>query len=611
MISFAANRIIDTVFFVDVLITFFMPYRTSALQGAIWVRDRQKIARHYLRTWFLPDMITCVPFDVIIGATLDSSQSSSVETGHLRMVRMIRVLKLVRIVRATRILKRWQDNVAISYSVSTLVRFVLLTLVLAHWLACLWGILGTPPRESTAVVSDLVQTPDGGPNWSGRYGDGLTWIQKYRLEGLGAWELYTIALYVSLNNIFGGSSEINPANTAEFSAQCIMLLLGSSVWAYVIGSACGIIATLDPASIEYRQTIDELNFFCADQMIPEDLRVELRAYFRSMLYQIRLRRYEGLLGRMSQKLRGDAAYCMCELRVRKVPYLVHPSCEPEFLSNLAIKFAPVVFSHLERVPCTRLLIVGRGVVAKRGRLGVSGTALGQDVILSNANLRDVGDAIALTFVQSSTLEQKDIFSLLPSYPMAYTVVRRAAMRIALVRAISKAARIAKRARLNARDEEEGSSVLFEALERALSEPLYPVIASAAEPVGRNRRSPFPVLGQAAPARLGASSKGLWSSHSHVPKPLTTDERIDELRREMRETNGEVLERIDQLEALLRKAIQPSTRNPGAGQEAQRSRGGGFSALFGGFGGTATHEVVEVAADDDDETRNGNGGGEGV
>ena len=57
-----------------------------------------------------------------------------------------------------------------------------------------------------------------------------------------------VSLYVALNNIFGGSCEINPGNFLEFYAQSVMLLLGSSVWAYVIGSACGIVATLDPAT---------------------------------------------------------------------------------------------------------------------------------------------------------------------------------------------------------------------------------------------------------------------------------------------------------------------------------------------------------------------------
>ena len=50
------------------------------------------------------------------------------------------------------------------------------------------------------------------------------------------------------------------------AVQSLMLLTGSSMWAYIIGSACGIIATLDPALIQYRQTLDELNFFVKDQV---------------------------------------------------------------------------------------------------------------------------------------------------------------------------------------------------------------------------------------------------------------------------------------------------------------------------------------------------------
>ena len=39
-----------------------------------------------------------------------------------------------------------------------------------------------------------------------------------------------------------------------------MLVVGSVVWAYVIGSICGIIATMDPATTQYQTTMDELNY---------------------------------------------------------------------------------------------------------------------------------------------------------------------------------------------------------------------------------------------------------------------------------------------------------------------------------------------------------------
>lgn len=68
-----------------------------------------------------------------------------------------------------------------------------------------------------------------------------------------------------------------------------------------------------------------------------------------------------------------------------------------------------------------------------------------DVILTNEVLRDLNDAIALTFVQTTRLTRQDIFDLLPSYPQAYVVVRQAALRMAFSRALTMSARIALRA----------------------------------------------------------------------------------------------------------------------------------------------------------------------
>jgi len=84
------------------------------------------------------------------------------------------------------------------------------------------------------------------------------------------------------------------------------------------------------------------------------------------------------------------------------------------------------------------------VVAKHGALGLAGAAYGKDVILSNDILRDLGDAIALTFCQTISLSQQDIFALLPEYPKAFYVIRKAALSIALTRALVMAAKLIRR-----------------------------------------------------------------------------------------------------------------------------------------------------------------------
>ena len=156
-----------------------------------------------------------------------------------------------------------------------------------------------------------------------------------------------------------------------------MLFVGSCVWAYVIGSACGILATADPAAIQFRTQMDEVNHFAKDQLLPEELTVNLRSYFRNTTHLIRTHRYERLLRKMSSRLRGDAAYRMVEHKFRRIGFLVNPEIEPEFICALASKYVTRVYSMLERISCQDLFIVDRGVVAKRGKLGLSGACLGQ------------------------------------------------------------------------------------------------------------------------------------------------------------------------------------------------------------------------------------------
>ena len=322
-----------------------------------------------------------------------------------------------------RIIRRWQDHVAISLALLSLLKFTLLTCILAHWLACLWGFV--------ASSSDAT--------WTG-YDDGLSWRQKAQLHSANVYELYGVALYVALNNIFGGSCEIQAGNYREFFVQSFMLIIGSSVWAYVIGSACGIVATLDPSGIEHRQMMDEVNGFCKEQCVPNELTVRLRSYFRELSHIVRARRHEALLTQMSTRLRGEAAIHMCAFRLHAVPFLIHDELEPEFMCDLAIRSSTRAHSRLERVPCVDLFVIERGVAAKRGCLGLVGACFGKDVILSNENLRDTSDAIALTFLQVTALGQADIFDLLTDYPRAYHIIRKAALRLALTRALVKVPR---------------------------------------------------------------------------------------------------------------------------------------------------------------------------
>jgi potassium voltage-gated channel Eag-related subfamily H protein 7 len=112
----------------------------------------------------------------------------------------------------------------------------------------------------------------------------------------------------------------------------VMMIFGSFVWAWVIGSLCGILATLDPQATAFRNTMDELNHFMAESNFPTAHKVRVRDFFRQRKDFDRFVAYETLLSKMSSQLKGDSALLLSIATIEPVWYLQDDRCEKEFLA---------------------------------------------------------------------------------------------------------------------------------------------------------------------------------------------------------------------------------------------------------------------------------------
>lgn len=54
----------------------------------------------------------------------------------LRLLRLVRLVRLVRILKTAELFRRWETQIAVSYSHLKLIRFSVAVLLSAHWLAC-------------------------------------------------------------------------------------------------------------------------------------------------------------------------------------------------------------------------------------------------------------------------------------------------------------------------------------------------------------------------------------------------------------------------------------------------------------------------------------------
>ena len=121
---------------------------------------------------------------------------------------MLRILRAL--TSGSPVVSRWVSRITMDLSVLELVKFLIITIFTAHWLACIWGFVGNhysdnaPIDLSTWYIEDYRQ---------------LSWVQKHQMTSASPIELYCVALYVALANIFGGPTDISPANYFEFMLQ--------------------------------------------------------------------------------------------------------------------------------------------------------------------------------------------------------------------------------------------------------------------------------------------------------------------------------------------------------------------------------------------------------
>ena len=147
-----------------------------------------------LKGWFWLDVLTCIPFDVIVHVALILSTSEASELNQdaqmFRLLKMARIIKLMRMLRASRIFSRWQNHLSLSFAMLSLIKFLLLTAILAHWLACVWGFVGLEGDGEWVGFDDATH---------GR-STMITWRQMHGVVNASLLEAYSVSLYVALNS---------------------------------------------------------------------------------------------------------------------------------------------------------------------------------------------------------------------------------------------------------------------------------------------------------------------------------------------------------------------------------------------------------------------------
>lgn len=439
---FWINRCIDVVFVIDLCMCFFLAYRLPMKRGGGLVKDLASIRHNYLRTWFLVDIISVLPLDILAVTSSSPSQLKA-----MRLIRLLRLLKLMRVIKASRILQRFEEKITVPYAIVSMCKFMTLLLIVGHWMACVWVMIGGLQSPDINTWLDALR--------AGKYEQrDAAWVAdppvdecpEYRLSddgeecehdplrGLHHSEAYSAAIYwaiVTMTSI--GYGDVTPMNRTEMLAGTLILLLGSCLWAYIIGSFCSLISALEVETMEHQQLMDQLTELINEHQLDDELKVNLRAYFMQRKKLNRAAKEQRIMELLPPSLRMQAVKGKCDWLLR-ISYFKNSS--PRMLTEIEARLKGHVFPPAEQIMWRDAIRhLSSGMASRDGRVMCTGAFWGEDCVLHNKALKITSQVNALTYVEMLEISRTDLLDVLSEFPGERVAVRRQHLRLAVMRGI--------------------------------------------------------------------------------------------------------------------------------------------------------------------------------
>lgn len=131
---------------------------------------------------------------------------------------------------------------------------------------------------------------------------------------------------------------------------------------------------------------------------------------------------------MSVGLRGDTALKIGMSSLSYIWYFSLDHVEKEFLAVVALNLYGAVYEAREVLPTVDLTVISSGMAARRLLIFSKSSVLGTECIIPDERqgLREVDPANCLTFVQTSQISRRTLFSVVEHFPIAKAHLKKAA-----------------------------------------------------------------------------------------------------------------------------------------------------------------------------------------
>ncbi|KAG8185411.1 hypothetical protein JTE90_018631 [Oedothorax gibbosus] len=260
------DSIVDVIFFIDIVLNF---HTTFVGPGGEVVSDPKIIRMNYLKSWFIIDLLSCLPYDVFNAFDHEEDQ------GIGSLFSALKVVRLLRLGRVVRKLDRYLE-----YGAAMLILLLCFYMLVAHWLACIFYSIGRSDAENGVSYS-----------WLWKLGN-VTQQQfnfsrvvnkdqvKYELiGGPPRGTMYITALYFTMTCMTSvGFGNVAAETDNEKVFTICMMIIGALLYATIFGHVTTIIQQMTSATARYHEMLNNVREFMKLHEVPKALSERVMDY---------------------------------------------------------------------------------------------------------------------------------------------------------------------------------------------------------------------------------------------------------------------------------------------------------------------------------------------
>ena len=380
---FTLNRIVDFVFFLDIIVSCSTAYVDKR---GTKIFSRFMIMKNYAKSWMAVDVVSIAPMDTVNVILESQGKSGTDNLKAIRFVRLLRLLKMLRILRGLRIFKRWESRLAINYAVLSLQKYFLTLVLASHWLGCTLMLVHSILKDDCADVTDDMTK--------------CTFLYAYddgSMVTAGVGPQYGFSLYFATGTIMGMPlGDVSPVRDEERTYFIFCQTVAGLVNAYLLGGMVSSIAALQARNQTFYNAMDNLNRFLKEKRLTAKnprLCERLRSY-----YIFRHRENDGdgwkdIVNRTSREMQGEVVQELHNEWLSNVTYFhgvdvdgVPWAVDEDFKLNLSLTMSIDIVAPLEAVfkedsPIDKLYVIQQGLVGVHNRVLHRGQPFGEDVLV--------------------------------------------------------------------------------------------------------------------------------------------------------------------------------------------------------------------------------------